>query len=120
MGDLLPPLRCVLCDRFDLHIVAEQDAKTWEELEAEKEERRKARRAKTADNEGFRSEWRNAGAHYRVRILGDALLVINNERLRQIYPDLAVLDAFGKADDERTSILCGFRISRRRHLVAGA
>ena len=24
------------------------------------------------------------------------------------------------ADDERTSILCGFRISRRRHLVAGA
>ena len=25
----------------------------------------------------------------------DALLVINNERLRQIYPDLAVLDAFG-------------------------
>lgn len=29
----------------------------------------------------------------------DALLVINNERLRQIYPDLAVLAAFGKADD---------------------
>ena len=29
----------------------------------------------------------------------DALLVINNERLRQIYPDLAVLDACGKADD---------------------
>lgn len=29
----------------------------------------------------------------------DALLVINNERLRQIYPDLDVLDAFGKADD---------------------
>ena len=29
----------------------------------------------------------------------DALLVINNERLRQIYPDLAVLGAFGKADD---------------------
>lgn len=29
----------------------------------------------------------------------DALLVINNERLRQIYPDLAVLDAFAKADD---------------------
>ena len=29
----------------------------------------------------------------------DALLVINNERLRQIYPDLAVLHAFGKADD---------------------
>ena len=29
----------------------------------------------------------------------DALLVINNERLRQIYPDLAVLDAFGNADD---------------------
>ena len=29
----------------------------------------------------------------------DALLVINNERLRAIYPDLTVLDAFGKADD---------------------
>lgn len=29
----------------------------------------------------------------------DALLVINNERLRQIYPELSVLDAFGKADD---------------------
>ncbi len=29
----------------------------------------------------------------------DALLGINNERLRQIYPELAVLDAFGKADD---------------------
>ena len=29
----------------------------------------------------------------------DALLVINNERLRKIYPDLTVLDAFAKADD---------------------
>ena len=29
----------------------------------------------------------------------DALWVINNESLRQIYPDLADLDAFGKADD---------------------
>ncbi|MFC2474459.1 MAG: cell division protein FtsZ [Prevotella sp.] len=29
----------------------------------------------------------------------DALLVINNERLREIYTDLTVLDAFGKADD---------------------
>ncbi len=29
----------------------------------------------------------------------DALLVINNERLRKIYPDLTVIDAFGKADD---------------------
>ncbi|MBR1484338.1 MAG: cell division protein FtsZ [Prevotella sp.] len=29
----------------------------------------------------------------------DALLVINNERLRSIYPDLTVDDAFGKADD---------------------
>ena len=29
----------------------------------------------------------------------DALLVITNERLRAIYPDLTVLDAFGKADD---------------------
>lgn len=29
----------------------------------------------------------------------DALLVINNERLREIYPDLSVPAAFGKADD---------------------
>ena len=29
----------------------------------------------------------------------DALLVINNERLREIYTELTVLDAFGKADD---------------------
>lgn len=29
----------------------------------------------------------------------DALLVINNERLREIYPDLNILDAFKKADD---------------------
>ena len=29
----------------------------------------------------------------------DALLVINNERLREIYPDLSFLDAFCKADD---------------------
>ena len=29
----------------------------------------------------------------------DALLVINNERLRKIYPDLTVLSAFAKADD---------------------
>jgi len=29
----------------------------------------------------------------------DALLVINNERLREIYPELSFLDAFGKADD---------------------
>ena len=29
----------------------------------------------------------------------DALLVINNERLREIYPSLGVLDAFGKAED---------------------
>lgn len=29
----------------------------------------------------------------------DALLVINNERLRQIYPELTVLEAFGRADD---------------------
>ena len=29
----------------------------------------------------------------------DALLVINNERLRDVYSDLNVLDAFGKADD---------------------
>lgn len=29
----------------------------------------------------------------------DALLVINNERLRDIYPELPMLEAFGKADD---------------------
>lgn len=29
----------------------------------------------------------------------DALLVINNERLRDVYSDFSVLDAFGKADD---------------------
>jgi len=29
----------------------------------------------------------------------DALLVINNERLREIYPDLDIFDAFAKADD---------------------
>ena len=29
----------------------------------------------------------------------DALLVINNERLREIYSDLTVMNAFGKADD---------------------
>ncbi|MBQ0102620.1 MAG: cell division protein FtsZ [Prevotellaceae bacterium] len=29
----------------------------------------------------------------------DALLVINNERLREIYPDLSLLNAFAKADD---------------------
>lgn len=32
----------------------------------------------------------------------DALLVINNERLREIYPDLNFLNAFGKADDTLT------------------
>ncbi|MCQ2113970.1 MAG: cell division protein FtsZ [Bacteroidaceae bacterium] len=29
----------------------------------------------------------------------DAMLVINNERLREIYPRLSVMDAFAKADD---------------------
>ena len=29
----------------------------------------------------------------------DALLVINNERLREIYPELTVINAFAKADD---------------------
>ena len=32
----------------------------------------------------------------------DALLVINNERIREIYPEMTLLNAFGKADD----ILC--------------
>lgn len=29
----------------------------------------------------------------------DALLIINNERLREIYPDLNIMNAFAKADD---------------------
>ena len=33
----------------------------------------------------------------------DALLVINNERLCQIYPDLTFFNAFGKADDTLTT-----------------
>ena len=32
----------------------------------------------------------------------DALLVINNERLREIYPELTLLNAFAKADDTLT------------------
>ena len=32
----------------------------------------------------------------------DALLIINNERLRKIYPTLDILDAFAKADDTLT------------------
>lgn len=32
----------------------------------------------------------------------DALLVINNERLREIYPDLNFMNAFAKADDTLT------------------
>ena len=32
----------------------------------------------------------------------DALLVINNERLRQIYPELTVINAFARADDTLT------------------
>ncbi len=32
----------------------------------------------------------------------DALLVINNERLREIYPELTVINAFSKADDTLT------------------
>ena len=33
----------------------------------------------------------------------DALLVINNERLREVYPDLTVLNAFARADDTLTT-----------------
>ena len=33
----------------------------------------------------------------------DALLVINNERLTEIYPDLDFINAFGKADDTLTT-----------------
>ena len=32
----------------------------------------------------------------------DALLVVNNERLREIYPGLTISDAFGRADDTLT------------------
>jgi cell division protein FtsZ len=32
----------------------------------------------------------------------DALLVISNERLRQIYADMTITNAFGKADDTLT------------------
>lgn len=32
----------------------------------------------------------------------DALLVVNNERLREIYPELTILDAFARADDTLT------------------
>ena len=32
----------------------------------------------------------------------DALLVINNERLRKVYPDLSLLNGFAKADDTLT------------------
>lgn len=32
----------------------------------------------------------------------DALLVVNNERLRNVYPDLSMKNAFGKADDTLT------------------
>ena len=35
----------------------------------------------------------------RIAQHGDALLVINNERLREIYADLTFMNAFGKADD---------------------
>ena len=38
----------------------------------------------------------------------DALLVINNERLREIYTELGVLDALAKADDP-------LRVSAERH-----
>jgi len=36
----------------------------------------------------------------------DALLVINNERLTEIYPDLDFLNAFHKADDTLTTAAC--------------
>lgn len=37
----------------------------------------------------------------------DALLVINNERLNEIYPDLEFMNAFGKADDTLSSAARG-------------
>jgi len=35
----------------------------------------------------------------------DALLVINNERLREIYPELTVINAFARADDTLIALL---------------
>ena len=34
----------------------------------------------------------------------DALLVINNERLREIYSDLTFINAFGKAEDRKSVV----------------
>lgn len=36
----------------------------------------------------------------------DALLIINNERLTEIYPDLDFFNAFGKADDTLSTAAC--------------
>ena len=50
----------------------------------------------------FEREIKMAKAKSGIEILSqnvDALLVINNEKLRQIYPDLNVFNAFKKADD---------------------
>ena len=53
----------------------------------------------------FRSFWKRAGrltrhwTAWRKWASVDALLVINNERLRDIYSDFNVMNAFGKADD---------------------
>ena len=53
-------------------------------------------------NDGTRMAFITAGMGGGVEEMSkhvDALLVINNERLREIYPEMSVLNAFGKADD---------------------
>lgn len=49
----------------------------------------------------------------------DALLVINNERLTEIYPDLQFLNAFGKADDTLTTAAQGISelITNTNHVI---
>lgn len=49
----------------------------------------------------------------------DALLVINNERLTEIYPDLQFMNAFGKADDTLTTAASGISelITNTNHVI---
>lgn len=49
----------------------------------------------------------------------DALLVINNERLTEIYPDLQFLNAFGKADDTLSTAALGISelITNNNHVI---
>jgi cell division protein FtsZ len=50
----------------------------------------------------------------------DAMLVINNQRLTEIYPDLGLVNAFGKADDTLTTAarsISELITSRKAHIV---